>query len=89
MAEQPQGKELIVVGDLNVYLKNTSGRWRDEDIVAAVAASGLEDLALPPAMAGVIQGLKDVGGGEAGEGSEIPDGLHHGIQPPDLPERGH
>ena len=42
-----------------------------------------------PATAGVVQGLEDVGSGEVGEGSEVPDGLHTGIRPSDLPERGH
>ena len=44
--------------------------------------------ALPPATVGVVKGLEEVGSGEAGEGSEVPDGLHPGIRPPDLPERG-
>ena len=34
---------------------------------------------LPPARAGMMQILEDVGGGEAGEGSAVPDRLHPGI----------
>ena len=36
----------------------------------------------------MVKGSKDIGGDKAGEGSEVPDGLHPEIQPPDLPERG-
>ena len=38
-------------------------------------------------MAGVVQVLEDVVGSEAGEGSEVLDGLHPGIRTSDLPER--
>ena len=50
----------------------------------------LEDLvgALPPATTGMVQGLEDVGGGEVGEGSAVPDGLHPRIRLTDLLERG-
>ena len=39
-------------------------------------------------MTGVVQGSDDVGGGEAGKGSEVTGRLNPGIQPPDLPDRG-
>ena len=44
MAERPRGTEFIVTGDFNVEFKKTGGRGRDEDIAAAVATAGLEDL---------------------------------------------
>ena len=44
--------------------------------------------ALPSATKGLVQGLEDVGGSEAVEFSAVPDGLHPGIRPADLPERG-
>ena len=37
--------ELIVVGKFDVDLKKTGDRVQDEDITAAVATTGLEDLA--------------------------------------------
>ena len=43
---------------------------------------------LPPETTGVVSGSEDVGNGVAGEGSEVPDGLHSGIRPSDLLERG-
>ena len=45
MAEKPRGVEFIVVGDLNVELGETGRRVRYEDITAALAAAGLEDMA--------------------------------------------
>ena len=51
--------------------------------------SGRSCEALPPATLGMMQGSEDVGDGETGYGSEVPDGLHPGIRPPDIPERGH
>ena len=44
MAEKPRGAELIVAGDLNVELGKTGSRGRDEEITAAVATAGLEDM---------------------------------------------
>ena len=76
MAERPKGTELIVAGNLNVDLRKAGGRGRDGDIVAAVAKAGVE------------KGSEDMGSGDTGEGSEVPDGIHLGIRPPDLPERG-
>ena len=37
-------EELIVVGELNVDLLWTYGRGRDDDIAAAMATAGIEDL---------------------------------------------
>ena len=39
-----KGAELIVAGDLNVELKNSSGQGGYEDIMVAVATTGLEDI---------------------------------------------
>ena len=41
MAEWLRGTELIVMGELNVDLKNTGGQERYEEIAAAVKTSGL------------------------------------------------
>ena len=41
-----------------------------------------------PVMTVVVQGLEDVGGGESGKGSAVPEGLQPGIRTPDLPECG-
>ena len=39
-------------------------------------------------MVGMVKGSENVGDGDIWEGSVVSDGLHPGIQPPDLPERG-
>ena len=39
-----EGGGVDFTGDFNVYLNKTVGRGQDKDIVAAVAAVGLEDL---------------------------------------------
>ena len=44
MAERLRWAELIVTGDLNVELKKSGGRGRDEEIIAALETAGLEDL---------------------------------------------
>ena len=44
MLEQPRGKELSFAGNFNVELENMGGRGQDEEIVAEVETSGLEDL---------------------------------------------
>ena len=43
---------------------------------------------IPPEMTGVVSALEDVGNGAVGEVSEVPEGIHSGIRPSDLPERG-
>ena len=42
LKERPQGLEILVIGDLNVNLKDPEGYQREEDIVAALTAMGLE-----------------------------------------------
>ena len=41
--------------------------------------------ALPPGLTGMVQLLEEVCGGESGESSAVPDGLHPRIRPPYLP----
>ena len=45
MIERPRGEDMVVVGYFKVDLEGTDGLVRDEDIAAAIATSGLEDLA--------------------------------------------
>ena len=44
LKERPMGAELLVAGDLNVNLDKPEGERRGEDIAAAMAAEGLEDM---------------------------------------------
>ena len=45
MAEKPRGTVLVFAGELNVDLEKVGGRGRENEIEAAVATAGLEDLA--------------------------------------------
>ena len=45
MTEKTRGTELIVAGDLIVELVKTGSRGKEEEITAAVATAGLEDMA--------------------------------------------
>ena len=44
LKERPQGTRLLVVGDFNVKLSDLEGDRRGEDIAAALATEGLEDM---------------------------------------------
>ena len=44
MKEWPRGTDLIVAGDLNVYLEKAGGQGRDKEIAAMVTTAGLEDI---------------------------------------------
>ena len=44
LKERPRGAKLLVVGDFNVNLAEPEGDWRVEDIAAAMATEGLEDM---------------------------------------------
>ena len=44
ITELPRGLELIVAGDIYVNLEGTEGQERYEEIMTAVAASGLKDI---------------------------------------------
>ena len=79
-----RGTELIVAGDLNVDLGEEGNRGRYAEITVAVATAGMEDLAEHF----LLRLRADVGNEAAGEISEVPDGLHYGVRPSDIPERG-
>ena len=90
MTERPRELELVVAGDFNIdFLRD--GRMErvlgdcggDSDGGARISCRSL-----PTATSGIVQGLEDVGIGESREGSAVLDGLHSGIRPPDLSERG-
>ena len=90
MAERPRGMELIVAGDLNVDLEKAGGQGQDEEIATSVATEVLEDLAgyFLPRRRAWINDWRTWAVVRQGGGSEVPDGIHPGIQPPDLSERG-
>ena len=44
LKECPRGAELLVTGDFNVNLAESEGDRRGEDIAAAMATEGLEDI---------------------------------------------
>ena len=44
LKERPRGAELLVAGDFNVKLSETEGDRRGDDIAAALATEGLEDM---------------------------------------------
>ena len=57
----PGGVDSILVGDINVVLSQTEGRYSDKDIAAIFASEGLEDMA--------AQFRPQQGGGTAGHGA--------------------
>ena len=83
-----RGTELIVLGGLIVDLGKEGGQGRDKEIRGSDGKLGGSCGKLRPETVGVVQGSEDVGSGESGKGSEVPDGLYPEIQPSDLPERG-
>ena len=44
LKERPKGTKLLVVGDFNANLAEPGGDRREEDIAAALAMEGLEDM---------------------------------------------
>ena len=44
LKERPRGAKLLVAGDFNVNLEDPEGDHREEDITAAMATEGLEDM---------------------------------------------
>ena len=44
LKERPRGSELMVAGDLNINLEDPEEVWREEEIVASLITSGLEDM---------------------------------------------
>ena len=44
LKERPKGSKMLVAGDSNANLYQPEGDWREEDIVAALTAVGLEDM---------------------------------------------
>ena len=45
LRERPKGAELLVAGDLNIKYLAPEGDQREEDIAAALATGGMEDMA--------------------------------------------
>ena len=87
MAERPRGTELIVAGNFNVNLRKYG--WPGTGLGGRGGGRNGSPRrscgTLPPVTVGVVQVSEDVGGGESGEVSAVPDGLNPGIRPPYLP----